>query len=164
MSRCRIGNGRLGQTEVQHLHDAGGRDLDVGRLQIPVDDALLVGRVQRVGNLARDRQRVSQGERPARQSIGQRLTLDELEHQSRTAIDVLEPVNRADVRVIQRRQHASLVLEPREPSRIVREERRQDLDGDVAMELLVVSAIDLAHPANAQKRADGIASEPPAHK
>ena len=31
---------RFRQAEVEHLHDAVGRDLDVGRLQIAVDDAL----------------------------------------------------------------------------------------------------------------------------
>ena len=49
---------RLGETEVEHLHRAVGADLDVGRLQIAMDDALLVRRLERVGDLARDRQRV----------------------------------------------------------------------------------------------------------
>jgi len=34
----RIRRERLGETEVQNLDDAVGRDLDVGRLQIAVDD------------------------------------------------------------------------------------------------------------------------------
>jgi len=47
---------RLGQPEVQHLHRAVGSHLHVGRLQIAVDDALLVRRLERIGNLLRDRE------------------------------------------------------------------------------------------------------------
>ena len=42
---------RLGQAEVQHLDGAVGRDLDVGRLQIAMDDAAVVRRLERVGDL-----------------------------------------------------------------------------------------------------------------
>ena len=49
---------RLGQAEVEHLHRAVGADLDVGRLQVPMDDALLVRGLERLGNLPRDRQRL----------------------------------------------------------------------------------------------------------
>ena len=49
---------RLGQPEVQHLHGAVGPDFDVCRLEIAVDDPLLVGGFERHGDLLRDRQRV----------------------------------------------------------------------------------------------------------
>jgi hypothetical protein len=42
---------RLGQTEVEHLHLAARRELDVGRLEIAMDDAFLVRRLERVGDL-----------------------------------------------------------------------------------------------------------------
>jgi hypothetical protein len=44
------------ESEVEHLHDAGGCDLDIGGLQITVDDALVVRGLERVGDLARDRE------------------------------------------------------------------------------------------------------------
>jgi hypothetical protein len=44
----------LGQTKIQHLHDAVRRDLDVRGLQIAVDDAAFVRRIKRVGYLFRD--------------------------------------------------------------------------------------------------------------
>ena len=34
---------RLRQTEIQYLHGARGRDLHIGRLDVAVKDALLVG-------------------------------------------------------------------------------------------------------------------------
>ena len=42
---------RLGQTKVEHLHRAVRADLDVRRLQIAVDDAVVVRGFQRLGNL-----------------------------------------------------------------------------------------------------------------
>ena len=45
----------LGQAEVEDLYRAVGRDLDIGRLQVAVDDAFFVRRVERVRDLARDR-------------------------------------------------------------------------------------------------------------
>ena len=47
---------RLRQSEVQHLHRAIVADLDVGGLQIAMDDALLVRGLERLGDLLRDRQ------------------------------------------------------------------------------------------------------------
>ena len=44
------GSQLLGQTEVEHLHPAVGGHHDVGRLQVAVDDALVVGGRQGVGH------------------------------------------------------------------------------------------------------------------
>ena len=57
-----VGSDRLGEAEVEHLHRAVGADLDVGGLEIAMDDALLVRGVERVGDLARDRQRLGERE------------------------------------------------------------------------------------------------------
>jgi len=40
------------------------REFDVGRLQIPMDDPLLVRRFQRAGDLTRDRERFGDCDRP----------------------------------------------------------------------------------------------------
>ena len=61
--------------EVQHLHGAVGAHLDVGGLQIAVNDALLVRRFERLGDLLRDRQRLVDRNRPLCDSIGQRRAL-----------------------------------------------------------------------------------------
>ena len=42
----------LGEAEVEHLHLAVGGQLDVGGLEVAVDDALLVGLLERLGDLA----------------------------------------------------------------------------------------------------------------
>ena len=89
--------------------------------------------------------------RPARDSIGQRLALDEFEDQRGHAVGLFEPVDRADVRMIERCQDPRLAFEPRESIGIARKEARQDLDRHVAAELRVARAIDLAHAARAQQ-------------
>ena len=69
---------RLGQAEVEDLDLALGRDLDVRGLQVPVDDALLVRHLERLGDLRRDAQRVGDGERPGRKALRERFAGDEL--------------------------------------------------------------------------------------
>ena len=65
-----------------------------------------------------------------------------------------------DVGMVERRQHLRFALEPREPFGIVRRTVRQDLDGDVAIELRVAGAVDLAHAARADRRDDFVRAKP----
>ena len=74
---------RLRQPEVEHLHRAVGAHLDVGRLEIAMDDALLVRRFERLGDLPRDRQRLVERNRPARDAVGERRPFDQLQDERR---------------------------------------------------------------------------------
>ena len=56
---------RFRQTEVQHLHGAIGAQLDVGGLQVAMNDAALVGGFEGVGDLPRDRSASSRGIGPS---------------------------------------------------------------------------------------------------
>ena len=90
---------RFGETEVEHLHGAVGADLDVRRLQVAMDDALLVRGFERVGDLSRDRQGVGQ-RRPAHRSprvdeLRQILALDQFHHERVRGARVFEAVDRA---------------------------------------------------------------------
>ena len=64
------------------------------------------------------------------------------------------PWNRADVRMIQRGQHLRFPLEPREALGIASERGWQDLDRDIAIELGIARAVDLAHPAHTKQTVD----------
>ena len=46
------GRDRIREAEVEHLHGPGRGELDVGRLEIAMDDAFLVRSLERIGNLA----------------------------------------------------------------------------------------------------------------
>jgi len=81
VSHRRVAAERLGEAEIQDLHGAVGAQLDVGGLQVAMDDAVLVRRFERVGDLARDRQGLVQRKRAVGNAIGERRTVDELEDQ-----------------------------------------------------------------------------------
>jgi len=59
-------------------------------------------------------------------------------HQIAGAICLLQPINRADVGMIQRRQHLRFALKTGEPLGIVRDSFGQHLDGYIAPQLGVV--------------------------
>ena len=66
------------QAEVEHLDGAVGADLDVARLEIAMDDALLVRGVERVGDLPRDAERLVERSAALPDPLGQRRPLDQL--------------------------------------------------------------------------------------
>ena len=73
---------RFGQAEVQHLHLPVVREGDVRRLEVAVDDPLLVRGLQRIRDLARDRHRLPERQRSRLQSIGEGVALDEFEDEA----------------------------------------------------------------------------------
>ena len=150
------------QTEVEDLDHAGRRDLDVRGLQVAMDDPALVRGVETVGNLPRD---AGRGRRSgpigaaARDVLLEGFPFDQFQDQRAHpgavgAHGVFDPVDGADVGMIERGEHPGLALEAGQPLRIAHEERRQDLDRHVAPEPGVVGAVDLAHPAFAEQRPD----------
>ncbi len=150
-----LGDG-LGQPEVEHLHDAVGRDLDVRRLQVPVDDPLVVRGLERLRDLPRDREcfRRAGSDRCASRSAsvgpstssrierGGRRPTPRSRRSRRCADGSATPSIRAS-----RSKRASR-------SGSLREDARQNLDRHVAAELCVACAVDLAHPAGADPRRD----------
>ena len=111
------------------------------------DDALFVCGFERFGNLLREWQRLLLRDWAANESLCEILALDHFKDQKTLVVDVLETVNGADVRVIERGQDAGLTLEAGKPFRIGCQRLRQELEGDVAPEAGVVGAKDLAHAA-----------------
>ena len=143
----RRGLHRLREAEVEHLHRAVGAHLDVRGLQIAMDDPLLVRGFERLGDLLRDRQRLVERDRAARDALRQILALDEFHHERVHAAGLLEPVDRGDVGMIQRRERLRLALEPRQAFGVRGERVRQDLDRDLAAQRRVRRPIDLPHAA-----------------
>ena len=83
--------------------------------------------------------------------LGERLALDELENEEPDPFRHFNAVNRADIGMIQRGEHAGFALEARESIGIADESRRQDLDGDITSKLRVVSPVYLSHAAHADQ-------------
>jgi len=92
---------RLRQPEVQHLDSGIGSQLDVGRLQVAVDDALLVSGLERLGNLSGDGERLVHGERAFLDPVCKCRPLDQLHHERRLALGSFQPVDLRNVGVVQ---------------------------------------------------------------
>ena len=60
-----------------------------------------------------------------------------------------QAVDAGDVRMVQRREHFGFALEASEPVVVGGDRWRQDFDGDLALQLRVGRAIDLAHTSGA---------------
>ena len=160
-ARRRVAGPGLGEAEVEHLDLAARRQLDVRGLEVAVDDPLLVGFLERLGHLPRDRERLVHGDRPALQPRREVLALDELHHQDGDPRRVferrgLEAVEVRDARVVERGEELRLAIEAGEPFGVGREGARQELERDVAAELRVPGAVDLAHAACAERGDDHV--------
>ena len=95
-----------------------------------------------------------------REPLGESLALDQLHHQEAAVALVLEAVERRDVGMVERRQHARLALEARQHVGPRAELGREQLDRDLAPEPAVARAVDLAHAAATEQAEDTVAGEP----
>ena len=119
-----------------------------------MNDPTLVRRLQAFRKLSRDPDDFVERQWTNGEAFGQGRTLDEFEHERHDPGALLDPVDRPDVRMIQRGERAGLLLETSESVGILREEVGQYLDRDRTLELRVVRAIDLAHSARAEPGLD----------
>ena len=136
------------------------RELDVGRLQIAMDDARARARPRaprRSGARSpAPRRSARAAARSDRASVG---AVDQLHHERTAPAVLLEAVDLGDVRMIQRREQLRLALEARQPFGIAREQIRQHFDRDVAIEPRVGRAIDLALTARAEEGLNLVTTE-----
>ena len=142
---------QLGQAEVEDLDAAVLGDEDVVRLEIAVDDALVVGRGEALGDLRGVVDRLAHRQRRASDALAQRLALEQLGDHERRAVVSAEIVDREDVRVVELAGGARLLLEATQPVGVLGEGRGQDLEGDLATDARVARAIHLAHAADAER-------------
>jgi len=135
------------------------RDEEVLRLQVAVDDSLLVGG----GETPRDLKRVVHGllrRNGAREELlAQRLTFQKLRDRIRDAPIRAEVEDREDIGMREGGDRFCLALEPRQRVRIGGDRRWKNLDRHVAIELPIPGAVDLAHPTRAERREDFVGAE-----
>ncbi len=124
-----------------------------------MDDALLVRGGKRLGHGPADRGNPLRRQPPFRDRPVQRLPLDQLHGQEVDAVGFVDGMDRDDVRVVEGGDGAGLALETGEALRVVGEVRGQHLEGDLAPELRVDGAIDLAHAARAERGDDLVVTE-----
>src|SRR4029077_816326 len=106
-----------------------------------MDDALFVGRIERVCNFHAQFEQQIHRHRLAGDSVFQRLSFEKLHYDEELSVLLPDLVNRADIWVIQSGSGAGLALETFKGVRIPRELFGEKLQGDVAAEAHILSLI-----------------------
>jgi hypothetical protein len=153
------GAGPTGEPEVQDLDPIVASHEDVLGLQVPVDDPLVVGRVESPGDLERDLDRSLPRQRSRGEPGAERHALQELRDGVGDPAALAQVEDRQDVRVGKGGDGPRLALEPLEGAAIGRQQLGQDLDGDFAAEPGIPRPVHLAHPSGADRREDLVGSE-----
>ena len=127
---------------------AGHIDHDVLRLDVAVDVARPVDRVQAVAELLRDLARARGGERAiAAHERAQVVARDIAHHEVGAPLGDADAVNRHDVRMLDGARRARLAQEALAALGILDELGRDHLERDVAVELDLPRAVDDSHAA-----------------
>jgi hypothetical protein len=87
----------------------------------------------------------------SRDPIGQRRAVDELHDEAHGPVAARDAIDMRDVRVVECGQRLGFLLEARDAVGIVGERGGKHLDRDVALELGIARAIDLARAAGADR-------------
>jgi hypothetical protein len=143
--------GELGQAEIENLHASVARNKNILRLQIAMNDPLLVRGRQTTRNLFTVLGGFAHRQGAGTHPLAQGLTLQKLGHEVRRAFMLAEVVNGEDVGMIQRCNRLRLLLKTPQLLGIAGESPRQDLDRDLAVEPRIPRPIHLAHAASAQR-------------
>ncbi len=121
-----------------------------------MDDAFFMRGFERLGDLTRDCQRLIERDGALRQTIRQRGSFDQLQHERRQVAGFFETVEGRDMRVVQRGQEFRFPSESRASIGVAGESPRQDFHRDVPLQPRVARAVHLAHAALAELAFDAV--------
>ncbi len=124
-----------------------------------MNDPVPVRGVERVRDLDAEIQRLSEGERTGHEPVAERLPFDELHHDEVASRVLVDVVDRADVRVLERGGGARLTAQTLQRLRVVPHVVGQELQRDAPAELEVFGLVDDAHAAAAQLLEDPVVGD-----
>jgi hypothetical protein len=124
-----------------------------------VDDPLLVGRFERLGDLAGDPHRLPEGEGADVDQDLQGSPLDQLHHQETLLAHVLQAVEGRDVRMVEGGEELGLALEAGEAGLVPLHAGGERLDRHLPVEDRVAGAIDLPHATAPQPTYDQVGTD-----
>ena len=122
-------------------------------------DSLPVCRLQCVGDLNGSVQHLLQREWSLTEAVAESRPVQELQHQVGQALELADVVDRANVRMIQRRNGPRLPVEPFGAASIGPLAVDQDLDRDRPIQPEVSCPVDLAHAARPNEGLDFVGAE-----
>jgi hypothetical protein len=145
------------QPEVEDLDRAGGVEQQVGRLDVAVDHAFLVGVGQPAGRLHDIADRPLHRQRPfLTHQPGEVTPLDVLHDEEVDAIVLARVVRRDDVRVAQAGHGLGLVLEALQPARVSPARLGKDFEGHAPAQRQLLGLVDDPHAAAADLADDAV--------
>ncbi len=112
-------------------------DQDIARLDVAVDQALLVGVVQRLGHLRHQRRRLAERQAPVLKQVPRRLPVDEVRDDHRQPVQRGHLVDRDDPRMAELGRGARLALEAAQLLGLGQQPGVRDLQGDEAVQLRI---------------------------
>ena len=144
------------QTEVQDLGLTTIRHENVRGLDVAVHDALRVCRLQPVGNLNPQLQHFLRLEQFPAQELLQGLPLQALHGDEGFALVLSDLVNRADIRVVERRRRPRLAAEPFQELAVLGQCVGQELERYAPPQLGIFSFVNDTHAAATQLLQDPV--------
>lgn len=126
---------------------AAARDEQVRRFDVAMDDALRVGGIEGIRNLLPDIKDRRLRHRPRAERRLERVPLEQLHHEEALRLVPAEVVDRADVRVIERRGRPGFALEALDCGRVVCQFSGKELERDLPAEPQILGTVDDAHAA-----------------
>ena len=127
---------------------------DVLRLDVAVDDAFVVGELERLADLRDDRQRLLGRQPPGLLDLAQVAAVHEFHHQVMQRARLPEIMHGDDVRMVQAGQGAGFAVEPLGKAGVACCGRRQDLQRHQPVQGRLPGLIDRAHAALADELKD----------
>src|SRR5580704_1459927 len=120
-------------------------DEDVFRLDVAVNDPLVVRELQCLADLRHDLERLVRPELAVADQCSQVDSVDILHHEVEILLGPAEIVDLDDMRVIEPGQRLGLAGEAFGKGRIITDSRRQNLDGNEAVQLPLPRLVDNSH-------------------
>src|SRR5437764_4599101 len=140
---------QVGETEIQNLELTIGRDLDIARLQITVNDAYTMRSFETRGHLLAQLQNVAFRQRTASEFSFESQSRHKLRHKIIKALIVTEIKGHSDkgIGYFRKAEGFATKLPPRRFAK--QRQLRQDLQRHIAIQLLIMCAKNHPHSASA---------------
>ena len=137
------------QAEIEDLGAAVVAEKDIARLQIAMDHAGPVSRIQGFANLQGELEGFADGKSAGRNGIVQSLAGEILHHQARLAATLHHVVDGDDTGMVERRGEPGFAKERGRHGRIVHFGAHH-FDGDLAAQAEITPAVDNAHATSSE--------------